>query len=301
MSADVNLTDGNTHQVAMYFLDWDAGARAERIDVLDASTNAVLDTRTISGFQSGLWVVWNLKGHVVLKVTLTGGSNAVVNGLFFGNAPAAATATAVFVKTDAAAQGTWKGVYGGDGEAVNGDGANYPAYAQVSMSGQGPFVWTASTADVRGLQKAAATDRIASGWYTFTSMSMDVNLTDGNTHQVAAYFLDWDAGARAERIDVLDASTNAVLDTRTISGFQGGLWVVWNLKGHVILKVTLTGGSNAVINGLFFGNASAAATVTATFVKTDAAAQGTWKGVYGGDGEAINGDGTNYPGYAQSA
>jgi hypothetical protein len=55
----------------------------ERIDVLDAATNAVLDTRTVSGFQSGQWVVWNLKGHVTLKVTLTGGSNAVVNGLFF--------------------------------------------------------------------------------------------------------------------------------------------------------------------------------------------------------------------------
>jgi hypothetical protein len=247
---DVNLMDGNTHRVAMYFLDWDAGARAERIDVLDAATNAVLDTRTISGFQGGLWVVWNLKGHVILKVTVTGGSNAVVNGLFFGNAPTAAIAT--FVTTDSVTQGTWKGVYGADGEAINGDGANYPAYAQVSMSGQGPFVWTASTADVRGLQKAAATDRIASGWYTSTNMSMDLNLTDGNTHRVAVYCLDWDAGARMERIDVLDAATNAVLDTRTVSGFQSGQWVVWNLKGHVTLKVTLTGGSNAVVNGLFF-------------------------------------------------
>ena len=83
-------------------------------------------------------------------------------------------------------------------------------------------------------------------------MSIDVNLADGNTHQVALYFLDWDYLGRAERVDVLDASSNAVLDTQTISGFQGGQYLVWNLKGHVTLKITLTGGLNAVVSGLFF-------------------------------------------------
>jgi len=116
------------------------------------------------------------------------------------------TATATFVKADSTTQGTWKGVYGADGGAINGDTVSYPSYAQVSFSGQGPFVWNGSTADTRALQKYAATDRIASGWYTFSSMTMDVNLTDGNMHQVALYCLDWDQnGTRAERVDVLDA------------------------------------------------------------------------------------------------
>jgi uncharacterized membrane protein len=298
MSIDVNLTDGNVHQVALYCLDWDAGARAERIDVLDAVSNAVLDTRTISGFQSGQYLVWNLTGHVKLKVTLTGGANAVVNGVFFGASSGTTTATAAFVKTDTTTLGTWKSGYGSDGEVINGDTASYPSYAQVSFNG-GPFVWVASTADVRGLQKVAATDRIASGWYSWTNMSIDVNLIDGNVHQVALYCLDWDAGARAERIDVLDAVSNAVLDTRTISGFQSGQYLVWNLKGHVKLNVTLTGGSNAVVSGLFFGASSGTTTATAAFVKTDTTTQGTWKSVYGADGEAINGDTTSYPGYAQ--
>ena len=296
MSIEVNLTDGNTHQVAVYCLDWDGGgARAERIDVLDAASNAVLDTRTISGFQGGQYLVWNLKGDVKLKITLTGGPNAVVSALFFGT-PVVAAAT--FVRTDTTAQGTWKAVYGADGEAINGDATSYPSYAQVTFSGQGPFVWTSSTADIRGLQKFAAADRIASGWYTWSTMSIELNLMDGNTHQVALYCLDWDGGgARAERIDVLDAATNAVLDTRSISGFQGGRYLVWKLKGHVTLKVTLTGGPNAVISGLFFGPSSAAA--TAAFIKTDTTTQGTWKGIYGADGAAINGDATSYPSYAQ--
>ena len=70
--------------MALYFLDWDYAGRAERVDVLDASSGAVLDTRTISGFSNGEYLVWNVKGHVSFKITLRSGLNAVVSGLFFG-------------------------------------------------------------------------------------------------------------------------------------------------------------------------------------------------------------------------
>jgi hypothetical protein len=252
MSIDVNLTDGYTHQVALYALDWDNGGRAERVDVVDASSSTVLDTRTISGFQGGQYLVWNLKGHVTLKITLTGGLNAVVSGVFFDPPAAGVTSTAAFVTTDTTTRGTWMGVYGADGEAIYDDSANYPGYARVSFSGNSSYVWASSSTNLRALQKSAASDRIASCWYANSTMSIDVNLTDGNTHQVALYLLDWDKEGRAERVDVLDASSSAVLDTRTISGFQGGQYLVWNLQGHVTLKITLTGGMNAVISGLFF-------------------------------------------------
>ena len=295
MGIDVNLTDGNQHRVALYFLDWDNVGRAERVDVLDATSSAVLDTRTISGFSNGEYLVWNLKGHVTFKITLTGGINAVVSGLFF-DPPTVSTATAAFVKTDSTTQGTWKGVYGADGEVMYSDSANYPAYAQVALSGDNTYVWaSSSTSDVRDLQKASASDRIAPVWYTSSNMSIDVNLTDGNTHQVALYFLDWDNIGRAERVDVLDASSLALLDTRTISGFSNGEYLVWNVKGHVTFRITLTAGLNAVVSGLFFGSPPVA------FVNTDTTTQGTWKGVYGSDGEAIYSDSANYPAYAQVA
>ena len=117
----------------------------------------------------------------------------------------------------------------------------------------GPSLWVPSTTDVRGLQRFAATDRIASAWYTWSSIGIDLNLTDGNTHQVAIDLLDWDwGGARAERVDVVDASTNAVLDTRSITGFQAGQYMVWSLKGHVKFMINLVGGVNAVVSGIFF-------------------------------------------------
>ena len=56
---------------------------------------------------------------------------------------------------------------------------------------------------------------MAACWYTGSSFTIDVNLTDGVAHQVALYALDWDGVARTQRIDVLDAVSGAVLDTRS--------------------------------------------------------------------------------------
>src|SRR5262249_34748990 len=123
------------------------------------------------------------------------------------------------VGTDATTQGTWKGTYGGDGYNVIGAAASYPAYATVTPAGQSTYVWAASTTDPRALQTAGAPGRIAATWTSRTTFTVAINLSDGQVHQVAAYFLDWDTSSRSERIDVLDAVTGAVLDTRSVSSF----------------------------------------------------------------------------------
>src|SRR5260370_30364441 len=82
-SIDVNLTDGNSHRFALYAVDFDTSARRETIQVVDANTNAVLDTRTLSSFSNGVYLVWNVSGHVKINVIWTGGFNAVVSGVFF--------------------------------------------------------------------------------------------------------------------------------------------------------------------------------------------------------------------------
>jgi hypothetical protein len=198
-----------------------------------------------------------------VTVTVTDSSSATATKTYSlivntGNTSATSAAvSASFVQVDDTTQGSWKAVYGADGAAIYGDIIKYPSYAQVVFSGQNGYWWNASTADVRALQKFSQPDRIASTWFSFTNFTIDVNLTDGNTHQVALYCLDWDTpAARANRIDVLDATTKAVLDTRTTSGFVNGRYLVWNLKGHVILRVTNVGQSNAVVSGLFFGGSS---------------------------------------------
>ena len=162
-------------------------------------------------------------------------------------------ASAQFVKTDSTTEGSWKGSYGGDGYNVIDDTSAYPSYVTVTPSGQSNYVWNSSTSDAWGLEKAYSdTDRIEATWYTGGSFTIDMNFTDGGTHQLAVYCLDESGGSRTETISVLDGTTNAVLDSRNVSNFATGEYLVWNLSGHVVINISNTGSPNAVISGLFF-------------------------------------------------
>jgi hypothetical protein len=245
---DVNLTDGNTHRVALYLLDWDGSARSESVSILDAASNTVLSTLEFSSFHAGEYAVWNLQGHVLIQVSNTGGSNAVVSGIFFDPVTPAVSYNGL----DTATQGTWTGKYGAGGELIADDATNPPAYATVSLTGDVAYTWEASTTDVRALQTASGSaTRIASAYYSATNFTIDLNLTDGNSHKVSLYLLDWDGTSRVESISILDAVSKAVLSTETFSSFHDGEYALWNIQGHVLIQVTKTAGSNAVVSGLF--------------------------------------------------
>jgi hypothetical protein len=158
---------------------------------------------------------------------------------------------ATFLATDTATQGTWKGVYGADGYAIASHASSYPAYAQVSVSGQTEYTWAGSTSDVRALQKPSSGDRIASTWVSPTSFTIDINMVDGNSHRVALYCLDWDKRGRAQTVEVVNALTGAVLDSKSLSKFSDGKYLVWNLTGNIRIRITKTGGVNAVVSGIF--------------------------------------------------
>jgi hypothetical protein len=164
---------------------------------------------------------------------------------------AATTATATFLMEDTTTQGTWKGVYGDDGFNVVDNFVQYPGYAQVSTSA-GHYQWNDATTEIRALQKVTDSQRIAACWTAASQFTIDVNLTDGSTHRVALYFMDWDRSGRSETVEVLDAVSGAVLSTQTVSAFEQGKYLVWSARGHVIFRVTRVTGSNAIVMGIFF-------------------------------------------------
>ena len=85
---------------------------------------------------------------------------------------------------------------------------------------------------------------------------MDVNLTDGQTHNLELYLLDWDSNSRVEQVQVSDATTGAVLDTQSVSSFHSGVYLDYAVSGHVSISFTTQAGANAVLSGLFFGGAT---------------------------------------------
>ena len=163
--------------------------------------------------------------------------------------------TAQFVWQDSNNQGSWTSTYGADGYNVidpNQKYQNYPSYATVTPIGQTEYTWSSNTQDVRALQVPGQSYRIAAAWYSNTSFTIDINLTDGQTHQVAVYCLDWDKNGRAQVVTVLNAQNGNILDSRTMEAFQNGQYLVWNLSGHVQIQLAHLAGANAAISGLFF-------------------------------------------------
>jgi hypothetical protein len=197
-----------------------------------------------------------LSGHVIVRITNTNPpSNAVLSGIFFDSVNGAppSSGTAAFVTMDTITRGDWKGVYGADGYNVIDDSSSYPADVNVTPTGNSSYVWVGSTSDPRGMQKGTVNDRIAACWYSSGSFSIDLSFSDSNIHQAAFYILDWDNYyGRSQRIDILDVNNN-VLDTRSVSAFTGGQYLVWNLSGHVVVRITNTNPpSNAVLSGILF-------------------------------------------------
>jgi hypothetical protein len=259
MNFDVWMSDTNRHLFSAYFLDWDDSGRQQRVEVLDAGTGVVLDARTVSNFGNGVYLTWEIRGSVRLRVTRLAGPNAVVSAFFFDAVPAVVTPAARLVRNDHYTKGNWKSLYGAEGALVVGETPVNPAYATVTVSGKTDVIWTNSTTDVRALQKLNGTDRVAAGWFTTNSIVVDVNFTDGLTHQVALYAVDWENLNRGIVVDVLDGNNNRILKTEDLYNYNLGKYFVWEVKGHVKFRVRRYGASPSVtLSGLFFGPASAA-------------------------------------------
>jgi len=256
---DLRLADGATHQLSLYAVDWDNQGRSERVDLIDPNTGAVLASQTIGSFGNGQYLDFTASGHVLIRVTNLSGPSAVLSGIFL-DPPAAGPAG-----FDLTTQGNWASKYGGSGYVIFGGNASLPSSISVTPSGNSTYVWAGSTSDPRALsQSPSSTQGIAGTWYTSGQMTIDVNMTDGQSHQVALYALDWDNNVnydgshRSERVDVVNASTGALIDSKVVSSFYGGQYLVWQLSGHVQFVVTLLSGPQAVVSGLFFGGGAAA-------------------------------------------
>ena len=145
--------------------------------------------------------------------------------------------SATFVSYDTQTLGNWHGVYGADGYFVVNDLQSIPEYASFSVQKQnGDWTWDADPTDPRALRTGSNSGRIASCWCkNHESFTFNIELNDGNPHPIELYALDWDS-------QVLDATANASLDSRTISNFINGIYLVWNVTSSVIINVNIVGG-----------------------------------------------------------
>ena len=173
-------------------------------------------------------------------------------------------ASATFIKTDTTTQGNWIGAYGSEGYNIIGNAVNYPLNTQVTPEGNYYDSWWTTTNSSIALQKATSpSDRITaywhSGWTDPNFFTLDLNMPDCNSHNIAMYFLESDmfTNVYSDKIEIFDAATGSLLSTQSASSFSKGKYLVWNIKGHVHISFTKSGYANAVLSGLFFDPATA--------------------------------------------
>jgi glucose/arabinose dehydrogenase/mono/diheme cytochrome c family protein len=208
---------------------------------VDARTNAPwtfalpllpAGTRTL---RARAWDVWNQSADSPpVTLTLT--------------APPAA---ALFEGEDTLTQGDWPGQYGQAGHLIVAHSTNLPPFALLTPLSANPFIWVDWVTNRPALRHVSDNWRIASCWFDSPEIVLDLDLADGRTHRVAAYFMEWGPDSREQRVEVRDASSGALLDERTVSLFASGKYLRWQVRGRVRLHIVQQLGGNAVISGIF--------------------------------------------------
>lgn len=298
-SLNLNFNDGQTHQVALYLLDYDHQGRVETVQVENSDSGQVLDTRTISNFSNGQYLVYDLSGNVKITFTNGGPLNAVVSAILFDpSSGTRAITTSADAGADYTTQGHWAGIYGSEGYDVIGGSESLPGYADLSISNSQFYVWNGSTTDLRALQSSPGSSSgvAACDYSNSSSFTINLNLVDGKVHRVALYFVDYDRQNRSEMVQISDAVTGTVFTPSNvvIVGFSGGEYIRWDLSGDVKITISNDGGLNEVLSGIFFDPGPVA---SASFVATDSTTQGNYNGVYGQNGYdlfALTGGGAPY-------
>jgi hypothetical protein len=231
----------------LYAVDWDKQTRRETITV--GGRTAVLS----ADFGEGAWVSLPVNvqagGTVTITVDRTAGPNAVLSGIFLGDAGSPPAMT-----VSSAPQGGWVGAYGSAGydlagwEGAAGDLISLPS-ASVSLTQGSRYRWAASTADVRALQAPDALTRRAAAYTAVSQLRVSLSFSAAYSGNLRLYAVDWDKQGRRETITVNGQTATLAAD------FSQGAWVSFPVSvaagGTVTITVDRTAGVNTVLSGIF--------------------------------------------------
>jgi hypothetical protein len=193
--------------------------------------------------------------RITLSVCLWMASSAIFPGV-------AGAASATYLQSDTSTQGNWKGVYGQDGNVIAQHSVLVPSYSSFNTAGNVNLnvldIWAT---DPRALLKQtyaySNTERIESYFHTPDSMDFPITSSDGQTHRIALYFADYQNQNRSNTVKVLDTATGATLDSRALTNYSGGVYLVYNYSGNVTFRIVNNNpgqfNPTALVNAFFWG------------------------------------------------
>jgi hypothetical protein len=129
----------------------------------------------------------------------------------------------------------------------SGDLASLPSSA-INLAQGSRYVWARSTSDCRALQSPDQSSRKATTYYDPKEVRVVL------TFSLHLYAVDWDSTSRRETISV-----NGTQVANLTSDFSQGAWVTTPVSisagGIITITVDHTAGANAVLSGIFWGDA----------------------------------------------
>ncbi len=252
----LSFTNPYSGTIHLYAVDWDSTARRETITVNDGSGPRSVPIN--SEFNKGAWVSLPISvlagGKVSITVQRNAGANAVLSGVFLGEAGAPPT------NTGTAGEGGWVGAVGSAGYDLAGwDGptgdVSYLPNATLSLVQGSRYQWAAHTEDGRALSEPGQLTRNAAAYYDPNQIQVKLSFSAAYNGTLHLYAVDWDTTERRETISVNG-------QTATLSSsFNKGVWVTFPINvaagETVTITVDRTAGANAVLSGIFLGEAGA--------------------------------------------
>ena len=163
-----------------------------------------------------------------------------------------------FVLQDSTTRGNWKGVYGTVGHLIYGLSTNFSAGLQVSTLDGDYFGISTNTFESTALEypgDVPVTTRFSAMQYAANELNLSFELPAEVTNRIVLYFMEG-GGDRVQRVEVLDATTPLILDSRTIAGLTNGIYLNYDVRGSVRVRVSLLAGANVILNGVFVGAAT---------------------------------------------
>ena len=235
-----------TNSVQVAISSTDAGAEVRyTIDGSNPTTSSILYSSPVTLTNSATLKARAFKSGMNPSPIATGQYTIIVP-----TGPPAATVT--FNGTNTTRQGTWKSTIGKQGFMVASDAQSIPNYLSLTSSGKSDWIWEYSTNDPRALQRQTDTTRMASCWYSSGAFDVNFNFKDNQPHRVSIYCLDWDHGGRTQTVEIIDAATDQVLHSYTLSNFANGIYLDYTITGPVIARFTRINSYNSVLSGIFF-------------------------------------------------
>jgi hypothetical protein len=287
LEVKLTFTHAYTGNLRLYAVYWGKGGSKEFESLKVGASNSVIFSNNpdmgSQGFNNGQWAIFPISEPAGGSVTITVNgeswpSGAMLSGIFLGDAgPPPGTGPVI----SSAPQGTWTGAVGSAGYDLAGwdgssDVSDLPG-TSLSLTRGARWVWASSTSDVRALQSPDGLTRDAATYYSPTEVKLGLTFTHAYTGDLHLYAVDWDARGRRETISV-GGQTVALS-----SDFSGGAWVSFPISvaaGETVsIVVTRTAGVNAVLSGVFLGDAGAPPAL-----ESPSAPQGSWVGAYGSAG-----------------